>query len=128
MKNKWSKHWKSSKQRRKQRKYVANAPLHIRKKLFSTSLSKELRKKHNLRNIPLVKGDRVKVMRGQFKKHIGKVESKDYKKVRIYIEGINAVKKDGTKKFIPIHPSNVIITELNLDDKRRKEILERKRK
>ncbi|MCX6711807.1 MAG: 50S ribosomal protein L24 [Candidatus Woesearchaeota archaeon] len=128
MKTKWSKHWKSSKQRRKQRKYVANAPLHIRKKLFSTSLSKELRKKHNLRNIPLVKGDRVKVMRGQFKKHIGKVESKDYKKVRIYIEGINAVKKDGTKKFIPIHPSNVIITELNLDDKRRKKILERKRK
>jgi large subunit ribosomal protein L24 len=128
MKTKWSKHWKSSKQRRKQRKYITNAPLHIRKKLFSTNLSKNLRKKYNFRNVPLIKGDQVKVMRGQFKKHIGKVESKDYKKIKIYIEGINAVKKDGTKKFIPIHPSNVMITELNLDDKKRKNIFERKRK
>jgi large subunit ribosomal protein L24 len=128
MKIKWSKHWKSSKQRRKQRKYIANAPLHIRKKLFSTNLSKDLRKKYNFRNIPLRKDDKVKVIRGQFKKHIGKVELLNYKKIKVYIEGINAVKKDGTKKFIPIHPSNLVIIELNLNDKKRKDIFERKKK
>lgn len=128
MKLKWSKYWKSSKQRRKQRKYVANAPLHIKNSLFSANLSKDLRKKHNFRNIPLRKGDKVKVMRGQFKKHIGKIELINYKKMRVYVEGINAVKKDGTKKFVSIHPSNLMITELNLDDKQRKNILERKRK
>ncbi|MFH0936324.1 MAG: 50S ribosomal protein L24 [Candidatus Woesearchaeota archaeon] len=128
MKIKWSKHWKSSKQRRKQRKYRYNAPLHVRKKFLSVNLSKDLKKRYNTRNISLRKGDKVKVVRGQFKKHIGKVESLNYKKIRVYIEGINAVKKDGTKKFIPINPSNLMITELNLDDKERKKILERNKK
>ena len=29
------------------------------------------------------------------------------------------IKKDGTKVFYPIHPSNLVVTELNLDDKKR---------
>jgi ribosomal protein L24 len=35
-------------------------------------------------------------------------------------------KVDGTTVPIPIHPSKVMITRLNLDDKWRREILERK--
>ena len=67
MKQKFSIHWKSSKQPRKQRKYAANAPLHLRKKFVSANLSKDLRKKQGKRNIPLRKGDIVKIMRGKFK-------------------------------------------------------------
>ena len=42
MKKIFSKHWKSSKQPRKQRKYRAKAPLHIKRKLLNVNLSKEL--------------------------------------------------------------------------------------
>ena len=35
-------------------------------------------------------------------------------------------KRDGTKKLLALHPSNLMITELNLDDKMRQKALERK--
>jgi len=124
----WSKSWKSSKKPGKQRKYVYNLPLHIRKTLLSALLLKDLRKKYNKRNMPVRTGDKVKILRGQFKKKTGKVSGIDLKKIKIYIEGIENIKKDGSKVPYPIHPSNVIITELNLDDKKRKKILERTQK
>ncbi|MBL7100878.1 MAG: 50S ribosomal protein L24 [Nanoarchaeota archaeon] len=124
----WSKSWKSSKKPKKQRKYVYNLPLHIRKYLFSTLLTKELRKKYDRRNIPVRTGDKVKILRGQFKKKTGKIMDVDLKKIKVYIEGIENVKKDGSKAPYPIHPSNVMITEVNLDDKKRKKVLERKQK
>ena len=62
MRNKFSTAWKASKQPRKQRKYLANAPLHLKKKFVSANLSKELRKKHEKRSLPLRKGDTVKAI------------------------------------------------------------------
>ena len=123
---KWSKSWKSSKKPRKQKKYVFNLPLHIRRTLLSTLLSKELRKKYNKRNITVRKGDKVKILRGQFKKKTGEVTNVNMKKFKIYIEGIENIKKDGSKAAYPIPPSNTMIIELNLDDRKRKKILERK--
>jgi len=124
----FSKAWKSSKQPKKQRKYLANAPLHIRKKFMSAHLSKELIKKHNRRSLPIRKGDTVKVLRGNFRKKTGKIEAVDRKNYKVTIDTIQQVKKDGTKTFYPIHPSNLLITTLNLDDKKRKKILERTKK
>jgi large subunit ribosomal protein L24 len=119
MKNKFSKHWKASTQPRKQRKYTANAPLHIKKKLLSTNLSKELRKKFKIRNIEVRKGDTVKVMRGKFKKKQGKIIEVDTKKSKVKIEGIQVKKQDGSKASVRIWPSNLQIIELNTDDKKR---------
>ena len=50
----------------------------------------------------------------------------DRKKSSIYIEGATREKSDGSTIFVPINPSKVMITKLNLDDKWRKDILERK--
>ena len=126
MKTKFSSSWKKSKQPRKQRKYRYNAPLHVKQKFVSTHLSKDLRKKYKKRNVNLRKGDSVKVMRGQFKNKSGKVDEVDVKKTSVYVEGIETVKRDGTKSRYPIHPSNLIITEVNLDDKMRNKIIGRK--
>lgn len=126
MKTIWSTHWESSKQPRKQRKYRYNAPLHVRHKFLSAQLSDDLRKKYNKRNLPLRKGDRVKVMSGQFKKTLGKIERINMKTLKVYIEGVQRIKKDGTKAYYPIDPSKVQILELNLEDKERKKALERK--
>jgi large subunit ribosomal protein L24 len=119
MKNKFSKHWKASTQPRKQRKYVANAPLHIKRKLLSVNLSKELRNKHKVRNIEVRKGDTVKIMRGKFKKKTGKIIEVNVKISKVKVEGIQVKKQDGSKAYIKMRPSNLQIIELNLDDKKR---------
>ncbi len=120
MKQKFSKHWKSSKQPNKQRKYLANAPLHLKKKFISVNLSKELRKKHGKRNIPVRKGDTVIIMRGKFKKKQGKVTEVKLKTSKIIIEGIQVKKQDGSKANVKLQPSNLQIIELNLGDRKRK--------
>ncbi|MBR9677640.1 50S ribosomal protein L24 [Candidatus Woesearchaeota archaeon] len=115
----YSTKWKASKESAKQRKYQLNAPLHKRAKLTSSNLSKDLRKKHGIRSIGLRLGDKVKIMRGQFKGTTGKVEKvirKDYKAI---ISGINITKKDGSTTQYPIGASNLQIIELTLDDKKR---------
>lgn len=126
MKTKFSSSWKSSKQPRKQRKYRYNAPLHIKQKFVSSHLSKDLRNKHKRRSITLRKGDDIKVLRGRFKGKLGKVEKINLKRTIVYVSGIEMVKKDGTRFRYPIHPSNLMITELNMDDKIRSKIFERK--
>ena len=120
MKKKFSKSWKSSKQPRKQRKYRANAPLNIKRKFISSHLSKELREKYSIRNIRIRKDDKVKIIRGQFKGKTGKITKVITKKSKVFIENIQNIKNDGTKTYYPIDPSNLIITELNLTDKKRK--------
>ena len=119
MKTKFSSSWIKSKQPRKQRKYRHNAPLHIKQKFVSAHLSKELHKKYNKVSMGLRKGDSVKVMRGQFKNKTGKIDHVSVKKTVVYIEGIDITKKDGTKARYPIHPSNLMITQIDIDDKMR---------
>ena len=125
MKRKWSKQWIRSRRPGKQRKYVYNAPLHVRQKLLGTHLSPELRKKYALRTVEVRKGDTVKVIRGQYKKKSGKVNKVNHRRLVVYIEGIDRTRKDGTKAFIPLRPSNLIVTELDLTDKKRKAKIER---
>ena len=126
MKTKFSNSWVKSKQPRKQRKYRHNAPLHIKQKFVHTHLSKELRNKYKKRSLGLRKGDSIKVVRGQFKNKSGKVDEVSIKKTLVYVSGIEIHKKDGTKSRYPIHPSNLIITEISIDDKMRNKILQRK--
>ncbi|KAF6731354.1 60S ribosomal protein L26 [Oryzias melastigma] len=114
--------------RRKNRKRHFNAPSHIRRKIMSSPLSKELRQKYNVRSMPIRKDDEVQVVRGHYKgQQIGKVVQVYRKKYVIYIERVQREKANGTTVHVGIHPSKVVITRLKLD-KDRKKILERKAK
>lgn len=124
MKQAFSNNWKSSTQPRKQRKYAAQAPLHVKSSMLSSHLSKALREKYGKRSIRVRKGDKVKVLVGNFKGKTGKVESVITKDYKVHIEGVDSTKKDGSKIKYPVHVSNIMITELNLDDKKRKSKLE----
>lgn len=124
----WSSQWKSSKKPKKQRKYRDNAPLHKKQKLMGCHLSKELRKKHNVRAVQLRKGDKVRIMRGSFRGKTGKVDDVNLKKLKATITGIEVSKKDGSKVKPYIHPSNMMIIELDLSDKRREEKIKSKSK
>ena len=123
----FSKEWVGSKNPKKQRKYRTNAPLHVRKDFMNVHLSKELREKYGRRSVVLRVGDKIKVLRGQFKKKEGKVERIDRNNEKIFVTGVDMVKKDGTKVLKPIRPSNMLIVDLELGDKKRKEKLEIKK-
>ena len=125
MKAAFSTAWNSSRKVRKQRKYRHNAPLNIKRKFLAAHLSKELITTYKKRNIPVRKGDTVKVMRGQFKGKTGKIIQVFPKITKIHVENVENTKNDGGKAFYPLNPSNVLITELVLTDPKRKEILTR---
>jgi large subunit ribosomal protein L24 len=111
----------------KQRRMLFQAPAHIRHRLFAASLSPQLRATHGAKTFPVRSGDTVRIMRGDHKGFEGKISRVDMRKFRIYVEGLTREKVDGTTVFVPIHPSKVVITHLNLDDKWRKKVLERKK-
>ncbi len=124
----WSRKWISSKQPRKQRKYRYNAPLHVKHKFLCAHLSKELIKKYNRRSFPVRKGDEVEIMRGEFKKKKGKISRVGLKKTKIYIDGITRKKVDGSEVMVPVHPSNLRIINLELNDEKRLKALKRSMK
>lgn len=119
MKSAFSTAWKSSSQTRKQRKYSYNAPSHIASKSLASHLTPELREKHGRRSVRIRIGDKVKVVRGEHKGTTSAVERIDVTRKKVYLTKIEIIKKDGTKTLIPLEASNLIITELNTEDKKR---------
>jgi large subunit ribosomal protein L24 len=111
----------------KQRKMQYEAPAHVRHRLLAAHLSKDLRTSHQIKSLPVRSGDTVRIMRGDHRGVEGKITRVDLAKYRIYVEGLTREKVDGTPVFLPVHPSKVVITNLNLDDKWRKKILETKK-
>ncbi len=127
MKKEWSVGWKASIQPRKQRKYRWNAPLHIRVTFINTHLSKELRKKYGKRSLQLRTGDKVKILVGDSKGKEGKVIEVNCKQGKIYVEGIERLKKDGSKARIPLQASNLMIIGIGKEDRRFKKRTKRER-
>lgn len=111
---------------RKQRKQLYNAPAHLRHKLMAAPLSPQLTASKTVKTLPVRKGDTVRIMRGDNKGFEGKISRVDLKNYRIYLEGLTREKVDGTAIFLPVHPSKVMIKNLNLNDKWRKAIVDRK--
>ncbi len=113
---------------RKQRKRFFNAPLHERKRGMVARLSHELATKYGVKRLSVVRGDKVVVFRAipEEDEIKGKVIKVLPQKYAIHIEGHSKEKADGTIKSFPVKPSNVIITSLNLKDKKRRELIKRR--
>jgi large subunit ribosomal protein L24 len=108
-----------SKQPRKQRKARYTAPAHARGKYLSASLSPDLKEKLGRRSLPVKSGDKVRVLRGDFKGHEGEVLTVDYGSYKVTIEEVTLSKPDGTATFLPVDPSNLMIIDADLKDDRR---------
>ena len=79
-------------------------------------LEDSLRKQYGRKNIRVVKGDSVRVMRGEYKGVEGKVEKVNTEQAIFHIEGIQREKIRGGQVKVPINSSNVMVISLNLDD------------
>ena len=109
----------SSKSPRKQRRRIRNAAIHERKNLLKCRLDEFIQEEYGLRSLVVKKGDLVRIMRGQFRDTEGKVTNVSYKKGVVYLDNATITKADGKETSVPIHPSNLMIVKLELDDERK---------
>ncbi len=93
-------------------------------KALRARLSDELRQKYGIKTIRVRKGDVVKVVRGDFRGVQGKVIDIYPDLGRIAVEGLVRKKVNGQEVPVKVHPSKVIVVELNLEDELRKKMLE----
>lgn len=97
---------------------------HMRDRSIAAHLGDNLRQQYRLRSYRVIKGDTVRVVRGEYSGIEGKVESVDTVTGGLAIEGIQREKVRGGNVKVRIHSSNVMITNMNLDDKYRQERLQ----
>ena len=105
---------------------LIHIPKHIRDLSISSNLEDNLRRQYGLRSCRVIKGDTVRVMRGEYSGIEGKVESVNTQSATLAIEGIQREKIRGGKVKVKIHSSNVTILSLNLEDKYRQNMLQLK--
>ena len=89
--------------------------------LMRAALSSDLKTKHNRGTVRVRVGDSVKLIRGEYSGVEGKVQKVFPKEGRLTIEGVTREKIAGGTTPIRIHTSNLVVTNLNLDDKLRRE-------
>lgn len=106
---------------------IYRATYGTRSKQLGSTLSDDLRKKYGKRSVRIVEGDSIKIIRGEFKGVDGKVGKVSVENNSIAVEGVKKEKTKGEKFDVYIHSSNVIITGLNTEDKRRIARLEGKK-
>ena len=102
-------------------KTIAVTPKHLRDKSICSTLTDDLREQHKRRSIRVIKGDTVKVMRGEYTGIEGKVEKVNTIRGTLSIEGVQREKIKGGNVKVQIHSSNVRVSGLNLDDKYRQD-------
>ena len=107
---------------------IYRAVNNVRNKQIGAALSKQLRQKYQRRSIRVVKGDTVKILRGEYKGIDWKVTKISLKKNSIAVEGVQREKLKGGKIDLYIHSSNTVITSLNTEDNWRTKKLEHKAK
>lgn len=93
---------------------------------ISANLSANLKKDYRRKSVRIIKGDSVKIMRGEYKGVEGKVEKINSRRGRLSIEGVQREKIKGGQVKVQIHASNVQITSLHMDDDKRKKKLQGK--
>ena len=92
MKAKYSTAWKKSTKPNKQRKYAHNAPLHIRNKFLSCSITKSLKDEHKTKHIRVKTKDTVKILRGEHKGKTGEITKVNVKDATVHIKDITRKK------------------------------------
>ncbi len=106
--------------RRKNRKAHFTADDSERRIRMASTLSAGLRKEHGFRAFPIAVKDKVEVMSGMFRGKTGTVIDVNAKEYKVYVDSCEESDSSGKSVKRGIHASNLRITELSLEDGRRK--------
>jgi large subunit ribosomal protein L24 len=106
-------------------KLIGVAPKQLAERKLRSPLSRALREKFGRRNLRVIAGDTIKVVRGEYSGIEGKIEKVNMKRGSLAVEGIQREKVRGGNVKVEINSTNVIITDLDLDDKYRHALIDR---
>ena len=115
---------------RKQRSALHNLKQHQTSKVFMVRLDEPLQEEWGIKRLPLRKDDEVRGIKNEMTDVEGKVLNLDRRSRTIQIEECTLEKKSGATYYIPLSPSNVILTKLGGKkmDPWRQKIIDRKQK
>jgi len=97
-----------------------------RHRKLSAILSPALKSQYGVRAMVIRKGDTVVVRRGDWTLQEGRVMRVDAGSTAVFVENIKREGADGKEVLAPLRPENLMITKLDLDDKMRKKVMQRR--
>ncbi len=113
----------SSRQPRRQRRALFTADTFERRRRMSVPLSRELRTRYGRRSLPVRKGDTVRILTGSYvgrEERVAKVDRRGY---AVTLDNVTGKTADQKLKPLPIRPSHLLLTRLNLSDPWRRRVL-----
>jgi len=108
---------------RRQRKAMYTATTFERRRRMTVPLSRELRRRFRTRAVPVRKGDTVRVLSGSFAGREERVARLDRRAYALVLDNITLKTGEEKLKALPIRPSHLVITRLNLADPWRRRML-----
>ncbi|MCI4319460.1 MAG: 50S ribosomal protein L24 [Thermoplasmata archaeon] len=108
---------------RKQRLAVFTAHTTKRRRLMSVPLSRDLRARYGRRQMPIRKGDTVRVLAGSYigrEERVAKVDRRSYS---VTLDNITVKTGEAKLKPLPIRTNHLLLTRLNLADPWRRRVL-----
>ncbi|PSP38258.1 50S ribosomal protein L24 [Halobacteriales archaeon SW_8_65_20] len=113
-----------TRQPEKQRSRQRRAPLHEKQKQVRAHLSEDLREEYGQRSVRVNAGDTVEVQRGDYAGEEAEVVNVDLRSTDIHVEDVTQETADGEEVPRPLDASNLVVTDLDLEDDRRETRLE----
>ena len=110
-------------QPRKQRKALFTADTFERHKRMAVPLSRELRTRYGRRQIAVRKGDTVRILSGSYRGREERVARVDLRAYSVTLDNVTGKTADAKLKPLPIRPSHLLLTRLNLADPWRRRVL-----
>jgi ribosomal protein uL24 len=113
----------SSTSPRRQRRGLYTADHFERRRRMTVLLSRELRERFHCRSLPVRKGDTVRVLSGSFvgrEERVAKVDRRGY---TVTLDNVTLKTTEDKLKALPLRPSHLVITRLNLADAWRRRTL-----
>ncbi|MCI4349361.1 MAG: 50S ribosomal protein L24 [Thermoplasmata archaeon] len=106
----------TSRQPRRQRRAAFEADLFERRRRLALPLSRELKKRYGRRSLAVRKGDTVRILSGSYvgrEERVARVNRRDYS---VTLDNVTGKTADQKLKPLPIRPSHLVLTHLNLSD------------
>ena len=110
-------------QPRRQRKALYTAHTTERRRRMGVALSRELRRRYGRRQVPLRKGDTVRILSGSFRGREERVAKVDRRSYSVTLDNVTGKTGDQKLKPLPIRLSHLILIRLNLSDPWRRRML-----
>ena len=108
---------------RRQRRALYRAPTSERRRRMTVPLSRELRRRFRRRNVPVRKGDTVRVLSGSFagrEERVARISRRDYS---VTLDNVTLKTAEEKLKPLALRTSHLVITRLNLADPWRRRAL-----